>query len=527
MKKFILFLLPLFLVLVACKREKAVWETDWQAPLLRDTLDLNKLITEDSIISVNGGYLELNFDKTIYELKLSEFVKIPDTTIDHNYSISSLNLTVPPGTSFVNNAKEHVINMGEIQLKKVRVKSGGIAIKLMNPIGTKAEFVIELPGVTKNGITLSRSFSAPAGTNANPSEVTGFVDLAGYELDLRGENLGSFNRIQSKLLVTSDPNGPSVTITPADIMKFRFTMQDIALDYARGYFGDDITSDTIFEHLEILDKFQSGMLDLPASSLQLEIVNGLKVAGRAKITHVRNTNKQGSVVNLQHPSFGEWMTINSATGNEYSMQPTSTAITFNSGNSNVEQFLENHGADNEIGFQIQLNPWGNTSGGYDEVFPQSSIKVNFSGNMPLSIGLTDVILQDTFDFSLKQDNTKTHIESGILTLDAINAFPFSGEVTLYLMDASGNTITAIAGTSSVLSSVYGTLVNGVQQKKSHLDFVIPASALDQLADVKQLSVRLKLNTPEIVSGTSQMTQIPANAFFGFRIGATIKVEAHL
>ena len=52
----------------------------------------------------------------------------------------------------------------------------------------------------------------------------------------------------------------------------------------------------------------------------------------------------------------------------------------------------------EISFQI--NPGGNVSGGYDELFPNSRLKVNLKATMPLSIGVNDLIIKDTFDLKL-------------------------------------------------------------------------------------------------------------------------------
>jgi len=526
MKQLLLLLLPLLVATTACKRDQAVWETDWQAPLLKDTLTLDKLIT-DSLISVNGMYLELAFDRTVYELNLSDVVEIPDTTVSHSYAIGISSFNVPPGASFVNNAKEHEIALGDVQLKKIHVKSGGIAITLLNPIETKAFFTVELPGVTKNGVVLSQNFTAPAGTNANPGTVSGFVDLAGYEMDLRGADYSSFNKIQSKMLVTSDPLGPTVTVGNMDSLKFLFTMNDIRLDYARGYFGNQLITDTITEYIDALAKITGGLIDLPSATLELEIENGLKIAAKAMITQLKNTNNEGSAVSLVHPSIGSWITINSATGNANSLQPSHTSLLFDGQNSNVENVLENHGAKNEVGFKLQLNPWGNTSGGWDEIFPQSTLKVNLSGNMPLNIGLTDVILQDTFAFSFKQDLAKTHVKSGMIWMNATNGFPLSGEVVLYLMDANGAVISTITSASDVASSVYGTIVNGILQKKSELQFIIPESAMDNLAAVTQLSVKLKLNTPNVNTDLSEQVQIPAGSFFGFRIGAQLKVEARI
>jgi hypothetical protein len=123
--------------------------------------------------------------------------------------------------------------------------------------------------------------------------------------------------------------------------------------------------------------------------------------------------------------------------------------------------------------------------------------------MPLSIGLNDVVLLDTFDFSFKQDFTKTHVTSGNLWVKATNAFPLSGVVTLSLLDASGNTITTINGTSTFASSVFGSVVNGILQKQSYVEFPISESVLEQLDLVKQLSLKVTMNTPNPATNISE------------------------
>src|SRR5687768_12914046 len=121
--KQLLLLIPLaLLAITACKRKQAVWESDWQAPLLKDTLTLEQFVG-DQYLSVSSGYYELSIDRTIYELNLADIVEIPDTTVQHAYAISLSSFNVPPGTSFVNNVQEHEIALGDVELKKIRVKS--------------------------------------------------------------------------------------------------------------------------------------------------------------------------------------------------------------------------------------------------------------------------------------------------------------------------------------------------------------------------------------------------------------------
>lgn len=512
-------------LLVGCKREQAVWQSDWQLPILNDTLTLDNL--EDSgYVTVNGGYYELTLDRTLYEVKLADIVEIPDTTIIGKYPVG-INIGLPPGASFITETDETELNLGEAQLKKIRVKSGGVNLKMKNPIDGNVQITLQFPGVTLNGVPFSQTFIAPAGTNDNPGMVSDFFDLSGYDMDLRGINQDSYNVFMSKIQVKNDPNGSTIYITTQDTIKYEAEISDVVIDYARGYFGSQLFTDTLTENIDFFNNITSGIVDLPASNLQLEIENGIKLSAKAKITTLSNTNNQLNTVNMSHPSIGNWMTINSATGNEQSLSPSVTSLTFDGGNSNMEQFLENHGASNTIGFELQLNPWGNVSGGWDEIFPQSALKVKLKGDMPLAIGLDDVVLRDTFDFSFTQDVTQSHVNSGVVWLKATNAFPLSAEVTLYLLDANGSILATLNASDVVASSVYGQVVNGIQQKQSYVEFTIPESVVDQLNGVKQLAMKVTMNTPNAATNQSEQVQIPEGAFFGVKVGAKLKLEARI
>ncbi len=64
-------------------------------------------------------------------------------------------------------------------------------------------------------------------------------------------------------------------------------------------------------------------------------------------------------------------------------------------------------------------------------------------------------------------------------------------------------------------------------KKSRVEFYIPESAVEDLEAVTQLSVKLVLNTPNEATNVSEQVNIPAGAFFGFKLGARLKVEARI
>ncbi|AEA44892.1 hypothetical protein [Fluviicola taffensis] len=524
MKKF-LFILLIGLAFTSCKkRGKAIWDTDWQVPLVHDSLSMSNLVADSLLTVVSGNYV-LDVDASLFEFRLSDFVSLPDTSVQNTFNMS-LNITANPGTSFVNNVEEHVIDIGDAQLKKIRVKQGGIQLKVFNPIPTKTFFTITLPGVTRNGVALTQEFVAPAGTVSDPGVATGFVDLNGYELDLTGQYGTSYNRIQSKMLVKSDPDGPSVVVHTTDIIVFQFTMKDVELDYARGYFGNQLVSDTVYAQIDAMNNISDGILDVDAMTFDLSIENGLKVNGKFKINSLKNINSIGNVVSLSHPNIGTWNTINAATGSNGNITASNTTLSFTPGNSNFEQYVENHGAKNELSFQLQMNPWGNVSGGWDEIYDAHPLKVKLNGLFPLNVGLKDLIFQDTFALSLINDPNKTNVKSGQIWINAMNAFPFEGALELYLLDANYQTVGIVSGTSAIESSVFGTVVNGIMQKKSMVYFPVSEQLCDDISKVKHCMIKLKLNTYN-GTGPNNQIPIPANAFFSFKLGANLTLENQL
>jgi hypothetical protein len=135
---------------LSCRKEKAIWESDWSLPLVSDTLDLQNLVT-DSFLALNGsGNYQLEINRNILDFKLSDYIEIPDTTISQKYSIASGSLNVQPGTSFVNNNKDHLFDLQGAELKRVVISEGKIKISVENPIETKTIFTVKLPKQSKH-----------------------------------------------------------------------------------------------------------------------------------------------------------------------------------------------------------------------------------------------------------------------------------------------------------------------------------------------------------------------------------------
>jgi len=492
--------------------------------LINDTLSLAHLVN-DSTLSESGGYYVLDLTRTLFDLNVSDFVSIPDTTIEQVFTFAgSLNLN--PGFSFVNSTEEHDMNLPDIQLKLVILKEGYIDVRVENPLGTSTIFSVSLPGVTKDGVTFNQQYTAPPGSQANPGIKTATIDLKGYTLDLTGLSGGSSNLLRSLVSVATDPSGPIVTITPSDITRVKASFRDVRLDYARGYFGNSIVTDTSNVFLEVMNSIQSGMIDLPNTSITFEIENGIKVSAQGTILTANNTNNQGNTVQLTGGQMGTSFNIDPATGNWNSLNPSNKSITFNSGNSNIENYIENLGASHNLGYSMQLNPWGNVSGGYDELFPSSRLTIKMKAYMPLNIGLYDLTLRDTFDITLNQSPDKTHVKSGELILKASNGFPISGSVKIMLLNDNGQVLHTVLGSTSLKSSVYGSFKpeHNINVCDSEIHFVLPEEAVSVVNDVRKIIVESSFNSPNAASNLNEQVSIPVGAFLAVKLKTKFVTE---
>lgn len=526
MKK-ILHILLLSLLIVSCKKEKTVWQSDWAFPIVNDTLSLKNLVNDSTLSENVSGYYDLELKRTLFDLRVNDLIEIPDTTIQENFTISFLNLTLAPGFSFVNSTEEHVLNVpNNAQLATVILESGFIDVTVKNPVATKAIFNVLLPGVSKDGVSFSEQYIAPAGTNQNPGIVTTTLDLSGYTLDLTGLTGSEWNRLRSQITVSTDPQGPTVNMTNQDITQVDAAFRDIRIAYARGYFGKQLVSDTVDLDLEALNIYAGGLLDIPSTSIEFRVENGVKVASSGLIHFVNNQNNLGNTVSLNSPQIGIGFNINPATGSWDNLTPTFKSLAFSSMNSNIESYIENLGNKHSVGYTFTLNPWGNVSGGWDEIFPHSRMRVDFLASMPLQIGLDDLVLRDTFEVDLNQDPEKTRVIGGEILLKVKNAFPFAAETKLTLLNANLNTEHTVLSSNTIQSSVYGSVeaASGLFVKTSDLAFVLPQNVLEDINNVKYIVVEMRLNSPDVSSGVSIQQPIPVGAFMGVQLRTNFKTE---
>lgn len=512
------------LLLVACKKEPTRWTTDWEIPVVKDTLDLSNFYN-DSTLQINGNQINIALSRTLLNFGISDIVKIPDTTISQQFqSVFTVN-NVTPGFTFVNSVKTHELDLADIQLKKIHLKSGRVKLKILNPLNTTVLYQIELPGATQNAVPFVQNFSVAAGSVQNPTVTYETIDLSNYDIDLGGQLGLEFNKLQSKLTLKTDPNGPTVSIYANQLFKYEATFESLVLDYAKGYFGSVLIDEQKSFTLPYLNKVNAGTLDLPNVNLNLSIENGFKVALRGQVSSLQATNLQGQSISLYAPAIGPSFYLAAAQGSWATLQPSSLNLQFNAANSNLEAYLENLGAHQQVAYQIQPNPWGNTSAGHDEAFPNSRLKVKVSASMPLHLGLDGLTLQDTFDLDLQQNLKKTHVESAQMIIEATNAFPMATDLVLYFLQNGQIKHTVIAD-AQISAANLGQIdpTDGLQKKKSTVVLQLPLELVEQLNSLDQVVVSASLSTLDPTTGLSMTEAVQANAFLAFKLNLKLQTS---
>tara|TARA_B110000908_G_scaffold169381_1_gene226417 strand:+ start:230 stop:1828 length:1599 start_codon:yes stop_codon:yes gene_type:complete len=528
--KYSLFILLLITLVASCKKEQTVWESDWSVPIINDTLTLTNLVN-DSTLTENSGFYELSLTRTLFDLNLNEIVNIPDTTINEQFTNGSIdNWSISPGSSIfppgVITTDEHVLLLEDVQLKKIILQAGQIKVKIENPLGLNANLILDLPGFTKEGIPFNKTYPILTGSVASPGFSEQIIDLTGYTIDLTGQSGTDYNTFVSDVDVIADPDGVSTNFGNEHTVVIKATFSDVKVSYARGYFGSRLISDIVDVDLSALDIYESGAIDLSTLSLSFDIENGVKVGAEGILNSVSNKNALGNIVSLTGGGIGNAFNIDPATGTWNTLTPSLNSLNFTSANSNIENYLENLGATHTVDYSIKLNPWGNTSGSWDEIYPQSALNVKLRAQMPLAIGLNNLILKDTFEVDLVQDPEKTRILSGELILNTSNAFPFSADVSIMLLDANGNLLHTVNGSEKIQAAQFGSFDanHNLNVAESEVHFVLSKDVVTGLNDVKFVLVKSHFNSMDPMTMVNEQMIIPVGAFVNVKLKTKFKSE---
>ncbi|MEX1001337.1 MAG: hypothetical protein WDZ35_04410 [Crocinitomicaceae bacterium] len=511
----------ILLALIACKKEKTNWNTNWTAPLVHGRLTLNDLIPPEYTTSNSQEYLSIIYNESVFSFSLDTLIELPDTTIIQKTAVNFSSITVNPAFTYGDDYDQKY-ELGEIELKRVIVKSGEIEMTIKSPWPGKATVAFDFPTILDQGSPFYKAFNLDAGTQSNPSTASEIINISGFDMDLTGISGNLINTISGDIIVSSNEDTDSYTVTNQDSIVYEVTFKELIPDYAKGYFGSYTITDTTGFDLPFMNSVLGGSIDIDSIDLNIIIKNGFNLIAQAKISQLKGYNsKNGSSANLSFPLLGSSININPSSGGLYDYVPSEYPIAINNSNSTITSFIENLPDSIYLGYELKINPDGNVTAGSDELFPGSLMEIVLNGEFPLEFGANDLLLTDTFNISYNTGVSYTENEAEI-TLSYQNGFPIGASASLYLLNEYDELIDSLSGDGSINAGMYDPTTFATQPSSGTVIYLLSREYIENIAAATKIAVILSFS-----SDNNNKVKIKSDAYFDFNLRSNLDIDIHL
>ena len=504
--------------LASCKKEPTTWDADWSAPIAHGHLTINDMIPVNYLETNSDGYLSLVIHESIFEFSLDTLIKLPDTTIVEKTAIGIPSIEVTPLFSLTDDYDQGY-ELGDIHLKRVIIESGQAFTTIKSPWPGKTKITFTFPEVTSPSGVFERVYYLDAGSISSPAMVSDIINMAEYDMDLRGVDAIDYNTIGIKVLIQSNEATDNYIVTNADSIAFSFEFKDMIPHYAKGYFGQYTFSDTMGVSLAPMKKIIGGSVDLDSINLKLTVKNGFNLVAQAQISKMTGINTRTSnLIDLDFAEKGSILNINPASGGLYDYVPSEYPLILNNSNTNMLAFLENLSDSILVGYQLKINPFGNITGGSDEYFPNSKMELFLDGEFPLNFGANDLTIADTLDIDWIETGSLTPQEA-LVYLDYANGFPIGATAKFYLLDETNTVIDSIVGSSPILPGNYFSDSYLTNPQTGAVQFALTERHFTHLEQTKRMILHVSFKTYD-----SDKIKIMPETAFDFKLRSNLQIR---
>jgi len=494
-KAFILTLIMSVVAFVSCRKDfSPSWESSLLIPLIKTELSINDVIT-DSLIAVNHDQsLSLVYRNNIYSFSIDSIIQFPDTITNSFYNIP-FTINAQPGQTLINTNDVKKLKFGSASITLAQIRSGFVVFKALNTLKEAVVCSYKIPSATRNGIPFELNELIPPAANAADLYIRK-IDISGYDLDLRGPNGTSHNRISTIIQAKIDPNGNPVQITPADMLRIDVNFEDLQFNYAKGYFGNSSHSfgpDT--NAFKLFTKISEGSIDLESVKAILTIENSFGIDASVmfnSLTAINSLNNQS--LSLASPLIGKPVNITRAVETNTYLTPVQPSVfSYNLSGSNIAGMIEVMPDHLSYSATVDINPLGNVSGGNDFVYYAKGLKSFIDLEIPLSVIAANLTLVDTVAINI--GTNLDNITEGDFRLTAVNGFPFSAALQFYTIGASGQITDSLLYHQKIIDAAQLNASYLVTQPKtSVLNIPVDYNKIVKLREANRVIVKARFNT---------------------------------
>ena len=421
-----------------------------------------------------------------------------------------------------------VFTKDNMMLDNISVKEGNVEVRVNSSIRDTIFFKYFIPNATKGGVPfLIDTFITPAPPNSIVSTNFSFP-FTGYEMSLRGygveDNPGvmtdlnkntiypdadTINTFVQQIIGSVKSKNQMVTLTLGDTFYIEAGLKDVIISGATGYLGNPaIKVGPSGSKMNAFDNYVSGALNLEDIKVDLAISNGLGAGMSVDILDLSTRNVEQNITKtLSSSLINTPIVVPSALDVPNGNSPVTSsdvALTFNKGNSNINQLIEIFPDSARYDVMINVNKnipiptyqqvlASPTNFAYDG----TQVSVNMNIEVPLAMSTTDLILADTSEFSLEKSDATAAYTDGKFALVCDNGFPFSADVTIYMLDYSGNVVDSLFKNGNIAAANMVQVAGEWKvQSKSHsvVSFDVSAAKMEHLFNSKNILMIAKFNT---------------------------------
>lgn len=486
-------LTTILLILLSCKksRNSTSWNSFFSIPISTDTLNLNKLISQDKLYLSNDG-THVVFKDTFELYKIDQSIIGDDIQIEFTDTIIVPSILAgvpfPQGFQLPNQFSEnHIFSFKDIKLKEIQFDSLIFDYEIESNVNGKLDLNLTIDGAFNEN---AQNFNTLITTDVQ-KKVTGKLNLNNYRFDFT-DNGNSFNHLSTLFLIgVSTENNEEVIFGSDDIITIKFKISKSKIFSAKGYLGSNEINDTAKIKIPFMKKIASNNFELNDPKFELIIKNGIGIDAQLKLNDI-GFNKNNINQSLNHSSINQNININRALdlGNDF--QYSVNNLYFNSDNSNIHQLIGIFPDEVNIDYSVISNPLGNQSGYNDFIFNKHPLSLNLGVNIPLIQNFDSIIYNDTLDLKIPEN---LEIKNANIKLEFNNEFPCNCCVNLRL--SSGDLINS--SPICINSAQTDLLGNLMQSTISQYEINIGNDVLEKLQNSDKLIIDLVLTSPDSVT----------------------------
>ena len=491
----ILGLLILVIGFTSCRKNGNLrWESDLMVPLLHSSLDVWDIFGDTNVIANSDNSMKLVLEEKVEMLNPDKIINAHDTLAIDLFNIP-LYLKFAPGAQLVKRESSVTMDLDGMELNYARARVATMKFYVTNTVLQPLQVKYELLSSEKDGKHFEIIEDVPAATASGPSYTVKTIHLDGYNMDMTGDG-SQVNTVNSRTTVWIHPNADTASITPTDTILIISTFDELKVDYAHGYFGQQDYLGMGSSFIDVFGNFKAGSFDLEEANAQLKISNfaGMDVQMSIDKLSTYNNNLQKEVL-LNDPIIGKSINIIRATENGSSLEDVNPVVrVFDIKNSNLDALVENMPDSLLFNLSAKINPLGNVTSGHDFLYFDKGIEASIILDIPLNLSSNGIIIEDYSTLNFDKDKK---LKSGRLIVYADNNYPFDLDIQFYIVDENRVIVDSLFTKQTHIPS--GSInVQGVVDMPSKNVLEIPLSSykIEILRKYSSLMIRAQINSSE-------------------------------